>query len=44
MIRLTGMAVDPNGDVFLAGNTDSKDFPTTPGSFQPASATGVALS
>jgi hypothetical protein len=38
--QITSMAVDKNGNVFLAGNTDSKDFPTTQGSFQTASATG----
>ena len=37
---LGGLAVDPDGNVFLAGYTNSRDFPTTPGTFQPASATG----
>ena len=34
------MAVDPAGNVYLAGYTGAPDFPTTPGSFQTSSATG----
>jgi uncharacterized protein (TIGR03437 family) len=34
------MAVDPAGNVYLAGYTGAEDFPTTPGSFQTSSATG----
>jgi hypothetical protein len=34
------MAVDPAGDVYLAGTTPGINFPTTPGSFQSTSATG----
>ncbi len=34
------MAVDPAGNVYLAGYTGASDFPTTPGSFQTFSATG----
>src|SRR6202453_1583801 len=30
------LAVDPSGDVFVAGGTSSPDFPTTAGSFQPS--------
>ncbi len=30
-----GMAVDSVGNVFLTGQTQSVDFPTTPGSYQP---------
>lgn len=29
------VAVGPGGDVFVAGSTASKDFPATPGAFQP---------
>ena len=29
-----GIAVDPNGDAYVAGSTSSADFPTTPGAFQ----------
>jgi uncharacterized protein (TIGR03437 family) len=34
------MAVDPAGNVYLAGTTPGTNFPTTTGSFQPTSATG----
>jgi CSLREA domain-containing protein len=30
------LAIDPAGNLFLAGYTNSTDFPTTPGAFQPA--------
>ena len=30
-----GIAVDPAGNVYVVGRTESLDFPTTPGSFQP---------
>jgi len=32
----TSIAVDPNGDAYVSGGTQSSDFPTTPGSFQPS--------
>ena len=32
-----GMALDTNGNVYIAGSTDSTDFPTTPGAFQTVS-------
>ncbi len=31
----TGVAMDAAGGVFVAGNTTSPDFPTSPGAFQP---------
>jgi hypothetical protein len=34
------MAVDPTGNVYLAGATSASDLPTTPGSFQTSSTTG----
>lgn len=37
---LYGIAVDHGGNAYLAGFTDSNNFPTTPGSFQPAYANG----
>jgi hypothetical protein len=30
-----GLAVDASGNIYLAGNTNSKAIPTTPGAFQP---------
>jgi hypothetical protein len=36
----TGLAVDGNGNAYVAGWTDSDDFPTTLGSFQPISPGG----
>jgi uncharacterized protein (TIGR03437 family) len=35
------VAVDPQGNAFLAGNTDAPDFPVTTGAFQQASAGGT---
>jgi hypothetical protein len=34
------IAIDDTGDAFVAGGTSSDDFPTTPGAFQSACATG----
>jgi Beta-propeller repeat len=42
-ISLSGIAIDSKGDILLAGGTNSPDFPTTPGTFQPASPTGGAF-
>jgi hypothetical protein len=33
----TGIAVDAAGNAYVTGYTETKDFPTTPGAFQPAS-------
>jgi uncharacterized repeat protein (TIGR02543 family) len=41
-----GVAIDGSGDAFITGQTDSSNFPTTPGSFRPkqilACAVGVS--
>ena len=37
-----GNVVEPAGNVYVAGNTTSTDFPTTPGSFQTTSGGGTA--
>jgi uncharacterized protein (TIGR03437 family) len=39
-----GMAVDAMGNVFVVGVTRSKDFPTTPGAFQPSPTSDPARS
>src|SRR5258708_14970734 len=40
---LGGMAVDPDGNVYLVGGTGSRDFPTTPSSYQPTGRSGGFL-
>jgi hypothetical protein len=35
-----GIAVDGSGNAYIAGDTFSADFPTTPGAFQPTNACG----
>jgi uncharacterized protein (TIGR03437 family) len=40
---LTAMAVDPAGNVYLAGANNEGEFPTTPGSFQTTSAADGAF-
>ncbi len=35
-----GVAVDPAGNTYLTGATNSTNFPTSPGSFQPAGSNG----
>ena len=37
----SGIAVDRAGNAYVAGSTNSLDFPTTPGAFQPAYAGGL---
>ena len=37
----TGIAVDGSGDAYVTGDTDSTNFPTTPGSLQPVLAGAV---
>ena len=36
-----GIAVDSSGNAYVIGTTDARDFPTTPGAFQPALARGL---
>ncbi|CAN5342623.1 hypothetical protein BH09PLA1_BH09PLA1_00580 [soil metagenome] len=36
-----GIAVDPTGNAYVTGSTNSSGFPTTPGAFQPANAGGT---
>ncbi|WP_254563497.1 SBBP repeat-containing protein [Oscillatoria sp. HE19RPO] len=38
---ITGIAVDSSGNAYLAGYTDSEDFPTIPGAFQPSFGGGL---
>ena len=37
----TGIAIDPNGDAYVTGWTDSDDFPVTAGALQPQNNGGV---
>jgi hypothetical protein len=39
----TGIAVDKSGDAYVTGNSDSTNFPTTPGSLQPVMGAGRAF-
>ncbi|MGA2271405.1 MAG: SBBP repeat-containing protein [Bryobacteraceae bacterium] len=39
-----GIAVDGGGNAYVAGSTQSTDFPTTPGAFQPKYAGGTPVS
>lgn len=36
-----GIAVDRTGVAFISGNTDSQDFPTTPGAFRTFNSGGI---
>lgn len=38
--EVTGLAIDPQGRIFVTGNADSTDFPTTPGAFRTATLPG----
>ena len=38
-----GIAVDASGDAYIAGQTSSTNFPTTPGAFQTTSGSGLEL-
>jgi hypothetical protein len=38
----SGIAVDASGNVYLAGDTDSANFPTTPGAFKQRNRNGIA--
>jgi hypothetical protein len=42
--RGNDLAVSANGVVSIVGNTNSTNFPTTPGAFQPANAGGICSS
>jgi hypothetical protein len=41
--HIAGMAVDAQGNIYVAGDTFSPDFPTTPGSVQPVCAVCSAI-
>ena len=41
--RVTGVATDRLGNAYVTGNTDARDFPTTPGAFQTVGGNGMAF-
>ena len=39
--EVTGMALDPSGNIYISGSTEFSDFPTTSGAFMPSTTTLV---